>query len=252
LGYTHCGRIRVSVRKIRLNPIERRRKMKKYKSKSLVVQSLENVSKVVFRNYAPLITELIGRSPGVYALYDDMGLYYVGKSVDLKGRVHHHLKDRHKASWTHFSLYLFRHEHHVDEIESLLIRIASPKGNRVKPKGRSDGSMLKELKDKVKEQQRQDLDGIFGFKSLVHKKTRKESNVSLGSLVKRNTALFRTYKGKEYKAILTPEGFIRLRGKIYKSPSSAGKSIVRHGCNGWRFWYLRNENNDIVSLDELR
>lgn len=226
--------------------------MKNHKHRTLVIQSLENISKNVFRAYSSLITELIGRSPGVYALYDDMGLYYVGKSVDLKGRVHHHLKDRHKASWTHFSLYLFRHEHHVDEIESLLIRIITPKGNRVKPKGSSDGSMLKKLKEMVIARQKQEREEMFGSRLSKSGIVRKKIKGSLKGLVRKTTVLFRTYKGKEYKAVLTPKGFIRLGGKIYNSPSSAGQSIVKHGCNGWRFWYLKNENNDVVSLDELR
>jgi hypothetical protein len=50
--------------------------MNKRKKKSLVIQSLENVSKEVFKNHSGLIAELVGTSPGVYALYDDMGLYY--------------------------------------------------------------------------------------------------------------------------------------------------------------------------------
>jgi hypothetical protein len=51
-------------------------RMNKRKKKSLVIQSLENVSKEVFKNHSGLIAELVGTSPGVYALYDDMGLYY--------------------------------------------------------------------------------------------------------------------------------------------------------------------------------
>jgi len=226
--------------------------MKRHKRRPLVVQSLENISKSVFRNHAPLITKLIGRSPGVYALYDDMGLYYVGKSADLKGRVHHHLKDRHKASWTHFSLYLLRHEDHVNEIESLLIRIANPKGNRAKPKGRSGGDMLKRLREMVKDQQRQEYEEMFGFRASENRKNRAINRASIEGLVKRNTRLFRTYKGKEYEAILTPQGIIRLNGKSYHSPTPASVSIVKHGCNGWRFWYLKNSDNDIISLDELR
>ena len=228
--------------------------MIKHRRGSLVIQRLENISKHVFRNHASLITELIGRSPGVYALYDDMGLYYVGKSVDLKGRIHRHLKDRHKASWTHFSLYLFRHEYHVNEIESLLICIAHPKGNRVKPKGQSDSSMLEKLKGMVKMRQEQEFAEMFPSRALRvdRRQPQLRSRVSLEGLVKRNTALFRTYKGKEYVAILTPSGKIKLNGRLYQSPSSAGKSIVKHGCNGWRFWYLKDSNNDIISLDELR
>ncbi len=42
---------------------------------SLVVQKLENISKSIFRNYYPQITELIGNSHGIYALYDGDELY---------------------------------------------------------------------------------------------------------------------------------------------------------------------------------
>lgn len=170
--------------------------MKINKRRPLVVQSLENISKSVFRNHAPLITDLIGRSPGVYALYDDMGLYYVGKSVDLKGRVHHHLKDRHKASWTHFSLYLLRHEDHVNEIESLLIRIANPKGNRAKPKGRSGGDMLKRLREMVKDQQKQEYEEMFGSRATGNRRTRTVNKASLSGLVKNNTDFLELIKGK--------------------------------------------------------
>lgn len=66
------------------------------------------MSKRVFRNYYEQITELIGSSHGIYALYDDTDPYHVGKSSDLKNRVKQHLKDKHFANWTHFSLYLVR------------------------------------------------------------------------------------------------------------------------------------------------
>jgi GIY-YIG catalytic domain len=77
-------------------------------SRSLVINRLERVSKDLFRKYYELITELVSTSPGVYALYDDDELYYVGKSTDLKKRVKQHLRDRHLKSWTHFSFYLER------------------------------------------------------------------------------------------------------------------------------------------------
>ena len=230
--------------------------MKKRKKQSLVLQSLENVSKEVFKNYSGLIAKLVGTSPGVYALYDDMGLYYVGKSIDLKGRVKYHLKDRHAASWTHFSLYLLRHVEHVGEMESLLICITDPRGNKVRPMGRTDGAMIRKLKKMIQKKQRQELEDMFPNtrrgKSKRKKKDRREKPTSLEGLVSRNTKLFRTYKGREYVAVLTSDGKIHYRGKNYTSPSSAAKSIVKHGVNGWRFWYLRDDNNDIVSLNELR
>lgn len=53
------------------------------KSRSLIIHSLENVSNTVFKKHYALITDLIGSSPGIYALYDENELYYVGKSRDL-------------------------------------------------------------------------------------------------------------------------------------------------------------------------
>ncbi|NQT45881.1 MAG: DUF2924 domain-containing protein [Candidatus Omnitrophica bacterium] len=229
--------------------------MKKRKKKSLILERLENVSKRVFKEHSELITGLVGTSPGVYALYDDMGLYYVGKSGDLKNRVQHHLKDKHRASWTHFSLYLLRHQEHAGELESLLIRIADPRGNKVKPKGKSDEAMLNKLKTMVKHKQEEEFEEMFVGKRRSKKDTRinrRQARQSLAGLVVRNTKLFRTYKGKEHSSVLTPQGKIKIGNKLYTSPSGASKSIVKHAANGWRFWYLKDSNNDVISLDELR
>ena len=108
-------------------------------SRSLVVNHLGMVSKDAFRKYFSAITELIGNSPGIYARYDGQVLSYVGKSTELRKRVKPHLRDLHLASWTHFGLYLVRKIRHIDEIGSLLVRIASPKGNRVAPQGKPQG-----------------------------------------------------------------------------------------------------------------
>ena len=130
--------------------------------RSLVVNRLEKVSKDLFRRHFGLITELVGNSPGIYALYDGPDLYYVGKSTDLKKRVKQHLRDRHLASWTHFSLYLVRRAEHIHEIESLLVRIANPQGNRVVPRGKSSGPLLKKLQQMVRQKQKDEYLELFG------------------------------------------------------------------------------------------
>jgi excinuclease UvrABC nuclease subunit len=129
---------------------------------TLVVKKLEGVSKLIFRNYYKQITELIGNSHGIYALYDENELYYVGKSTDLKNRVKQHLKDRHLASWTHFSLYLVRKADHINEIESLIIRIANPKGNTKKYSADKGTSLLKQLQALVKQRQQLEFNTMFG------------------------------------------------------------------------------------------
>src|SRR6266498_2132016 len=109
--------------------VNRTKKSGNKQPRSLVANRLEGVSKDVFKKYFQMITNLIGSSPGVYALYNERELYYVGKSSELRKRVRQHLRDRHLANWTHFSLYLARNAEHIHEIESLLVRIANPSGN---------------------------------------------------------------------------------------------------------------------------
>lgn len=220
----------------------------------LVSKRLERVSKDLFKQYYKEITEIVGSSPGVYALYDADELYYVGKSTDLKQRVRHHLVDRHLASWTHFSLYLARNEEHIHEIESLLIRIANPKGNRVKPKGQSSGALLKELQTLVKKRQRDEYEKMFGGKKPRSKKASAVgAKRTLVGLVKRTAALYKTYKGKEYVAKLTPKGEIIYKGKKYTSPTAAARAVIQttRAVNGWWFWYIKSDDGEWVRLNDF-
>ena len=224
--------------------------------RNLVVSRLENVSKDVFRKYFGSITELIGNSHGIYALYDDTELYYVGKSTDLRNRVKTHLRDRHFASWTHFSLYLVRNAEHIHEFESLLIRISNPKGNRVVPKGKSSSAMLKKLKDMVKQKQDEEFERMFNSNKIRNKSSKKSTSrhqKNLEGLVSKRTPLYRTYKGKEYKAMLSSNGKIKLGNKIFYTPTAAAKSVVdRSTVNGWTWWYIKDSSGEWVKLSEYR
>lgn len=226
-----------------------RLKIKRFKfSSGMITQSLEHISKDVFSKYAPLITQLIEKSSGVYALYDEDELYYVGRATQLRRRVNQHLKDRHDASWTHFSIYLISNDSHIGEIESLLVRIANPKGNRVKPKGRDSRELRKQLEYLIKQKHREELDDLFSKKRtrIAVDKAR-----TLKSLVSKRTPIYRTYKGKEYKAILNPSGSIFYKGKKYQTPTSAAKQIITRGAvSGWSFWYIKNSKNEWVRLCE--
>lgn len=228
---------------------------KKPATRSLVANRLEKVSKDLFRRYYKLITELVSTSPGVYALYDGDALYYVGKSTDLKKRVKQHLRDRHLKSWTHFSFYLVRRVQHIHEIESLLVRIASPKGNRVTPAGKHRGPLLGELKRLIRQEQKQELEDLFGGskQKRVGKGHKPRGKASLEGLVSRRKALYRNYKGKEYTATLLPNGTILMGKKKYFSPTAAAKDVVdRSTVNGWNFWYTEDVNGDKIRLSKYK
>ena len=218
--------------------------------RGLVTQSLEHISKEIFSKYSTLITKLIERSSGVYALYDEGELYYVGRATQLRTRVKQHLKDRHDASWTHFSIYLVKNDDHIGEIESLLIRIANPKGNAVKPKGRDSRKLHKQLENLIKEKHKEELGALFS-KKIIESKSDELHPDKLVGMVKTRTPIYHTHKGREYKAILTPAGSIILKGKKYKSPSGAAMSITKRPSNGWRFWYIRNKDREWVRLKDF-
>ena len=222
----------------------------------LFSRKLERVSKEIFERYSEALSELVGTSHGVYALYDKSELYYVGKASDLKRRVQQHLKNRHLAQWTHFSLFLTDKSAYINDIESVIISVSNPKGNRAKPKGNVDARLKKELKTLIKRRQIEEINRLFGLKNRRRKKKAGKNIAAqsiLKNLFKNSRLLLREYKGKEYKATLLTSGKIKYKNKLYTSPSGAAQIIVHSGTvNGWDFWYIKNENGNWVKLSSLR
>jgi hypothetical protein len=223
-------------------------------TRKLVTQRLEYLSKSLFEEHWELVKELIGGQHGVYALYNEGELYYVGKSINLKGRVKQHLHDRHLGSWTHFSLYLVRREEHISEIEALLIQIANPKGNKARPKGRSTKDLAKELKQAIKTKQKEDLKNLFcadlprASSKKVSLKVRM-SAADFKGLVVRKRKLRREFKGKQHDAYLFPDGSLEYEGQFYATPTEAAREVRGNAkANGWQFWFIRNKNKDWVPL----
>lgn len=220
-------------------------------TKGLITESLENISRNLFRDHSEIITELISDSSGIYALYDENELYYVGRASDLKRRVYQHLKDRHDAQWTHFSLFLIKKVNFIGDLESLLIRIAAPVGNRAKPKGRDSRQLIGKLKNLIRTKHKEELAELIPGRKKKATVNKKRQNTSLIGLVKKRTPIFNTYKGKEYKALLTPKGNIFFRGKQYTTPTGAAKAIVKTPTvNGWHFWRIKNAAGEWVKLAE--
>src|SRR6266702_1488413 len=71
---------------------------------------------------------------GVYALYRKTRLYYVGLTNNLFGRVRWHLRDRHAGKWDSFVIFRIKRVNYLKDIETLLMQVVQPPGNRVKGK----------------------------------------------------------------------------------------------------------------------
>jgi hypothetical protein len=74
--------------------------------------------------------KLLKGSPGIYALFKGKKLYYVGLSRDLHGRIRNHLEDRHRGKWDTFQVFKIKRLHYLKDLETLILQIARPPGNR--------------------------------------------------------------------------------------------------------------------------
>jgi hypothetical protein len=219
--------------------------------KGLITESLEGISRNLFRDHSDIITALISDSSGIYALYDENELYYVGRASDLKRRVKQHLKDRHDSQWTHFSLFLIKKVDYIGDIESLLVRIAEPVGNRARPRGRDSRQLVKKLKTLIQKKHKQELNELISGRSAKPDSITAKTPRTLAGLVTKRTLVYHMYKGVEHRALLTPKGLIHYNKKSYSSPTAAAQAIIRNGrVNGWHFWRIKNANGDWVKLSE--
>lgn len=232
---------------------------KKHKTRAIVAGYIEKVNSRICDGYQKEITDMTRGYQGLYALYKRNKLYYVGLARNLKGRIRHHLKDRHQGEWTHFSLYIIKRAGHIKELESLLLRIAYPKGNSQKGKLKNSKNLLPILKRQVKQKIREDFDDIFkDVPSLIKKKKERinhNGEKPLKGLLRRHQRIYCSYKGKNYKARVLPSGTIKMvpSGKLFDSPSIAGISVThKKTVNGWRFWKYKDKNGEFVYIDQLR
>ncbi len=241
--------------------------MAKRKSKPIVEGYLEKVSAGLLQKFSTAVTEHIKDKQGIYALYRNNNLYYVGLATDLKRRLKQHLKDQHQGKWTHFSLYVISKSEHIKELESLLLRIAYPKGNSQKGKLKASENIKPTLERYVKNKQNEELKSIFSKPSTKQrprkakvsnpkhsKKTPKRSllkAVQDGKL-KGWQRLYAKYKGIDYKAMVRPNGEIeRMDTKErFNSPSGAGRSIRGISTDGPAFWKVKI-NKELVRLKEI-
>ena len=232
--------------------------MKKQLNRSMILtQKLEGISKKIFERYRNIIVQYIGNKPGVYALYDEGELYYVGRASDLARRVNHHLKDQHSALWTHFSVYFTKKAQYANDIEAVIVSIAQPKGNKVKPRLGKETKLKDFIKKAIQERHQNELREL-GLekkrKSGLKKTSRKRPN--LKNYFEKDEPLMKLYKGKTHKAILLKSGKIKYKNRIYQSPTAAAQAIVQKKSpnsktNGWYFWFVKDNENNWIRLSDL-
>jgi hypothetical protein len=84
---------------------------------------------------------------GLYALYKKNGeLYYVGRASDLLHRLSAHRSDLHGKRWDKLAIYIVNEKLKLHDVESLLIGVSKPEGNKNRGKLKNDNQEPKQSK----------------------------------------------------------------------------------------------------------
>ena len=225
------------------------------KKTALVSEYLENISGNALAERQGFFKASVHRRNGVYALYRRNKLYYVGLAVNLRGRIKHHLKDRHSGSWDRFSMYLTTGDDHIRELESLLLRIVDPPGNRQVGRFKGAKNLGKDLRRWIRWEAKESEIDIFGVR---RRKVRPGEKLyrtrPLRGKIVRTTALKARLKGRDYRARVLVNGAILYAKKRYDHPTEAALEAIKHRrkLNGWSFWRYERTPGQWVRLRELR
>lgn len=223
----------------------------------LVLEHLEDISWEILEKYPQVIKNMIKGRWGVYALYKKNKLYYVGLANNLMGRLKMHLKDRHRGAWDRFSVYLTIKSSHIKELESLLIRVTNPPGNKIKGKFINSKALRKELQHTLKLYVDNKIAILLGGsyakrrQKIIAKKAGHKH--SLEGIFNKRVKLKAKYKNITYFATLRKDGKISYNNKLYSTPTSAAKAITKRiTISGWEFWHYKDDKNKWVCLNKLK
>ena len=235
------------------------------KATKLVSGFLERIHSDVFSEFPDELTELVAGEHGVYALYKGNILYYVGLARNLRGRIKNHMKNRHEGKWDRFSLYLVRRVDHIKELESLLLRIANPVGNATGGRLTQADDLSSVLKSEIRKAQECVLTELMRpcgearhkrpgkAQRVRHTASPKRGEGELKPFIRKGMTIRAKSKGRMFRAyVRAGSGRINFAGKLYDSPSAAGKAALGYPVNGWLFWRYKDRVGHWVGLYNLR
>src|SRR5206468_3324736 len=122
-------------------------------------------------------------------------------------RLAHHLKDRHHESWDRFSVYLSIGDSHLRELESLILRIVKPTGNKQKGKFAKSEDLRRRFKRDWYAEMRLRLGDLLGKVAKPERQIRSPSKVTgrtpiLAQYLNGPKTLRTRYKGKTLRAFV--------------------------------------------------
>ena len=125
------------------------RKKRKSTKGTLVKYYAEGVGATILESSEESVKRVIGRKSGIYVLTKNGDPYYVGLASKIRTRLGQHLKDKHRRKWDRFSIYLIARKKFLKDIETILIRVLSPKGNGQRGRFGKKGNLIGQLKAEI-------------------------------------------------------------------------------------------------------
>jgi Restriction Enzyme Adenine Methylase Associated len=127
--------------------------------------------------------------------------------------------------------------------DPVFLRVAQPPGNRQLGKFSGAQNLNRSFGREIARKQRAERNRILGRETVTEE-------AQLGPA--RGRRIRAKYKGKFIKARLRADKRVRMKGKLYGSPSAAASAIGKRAMNGWSFWRYERGPGDWVPIDELR
>ncbi len=128
------------------------KKLRKSNRGLLIKGSLEKIPAEVMEDgvFRKKLRELMRWWAGIYALYNGDRLYYVGLATKSFWRLWGHSKrGKHVGKWDKFSVFRFKRIKYLKDLETLILHISKPRGNRVIGRIPKDYELTKILRKEV-------------------------------------------------------------------------------------------------------
>jgi len=159
--------------------------------------------------------------------------------------------------WDTFAIYLTIDNKYMKELESLVLRVTQPKGNRVKGGFAKSENLLRRFRNEIKRHLWSEMDIVTGRERARVKirrgaKSRESlARPELAGVFGRSIALQGTYKQQTFRARVLKNGMIRFEKLRYKSLREAASIARGRPTNGWHFWKTKTRKGKWVSLRSL-
>ena len=151
-------------------------------------------------------------------------------------------------------MYLTDDDRHTKELESLVLRIVQPPGNRVAGRFAKSENLYRRFSREVKEHAARELADLLGRRCprlrirSGGKSKASRNKPDLSGCFSRATTIQRVYKGKLLRARVLKDGRIRFKQRLYLSVSAAASDAAGRPRNGWSFWQVKRASGEWVKL----